>query len=283
MRYNSLGDCMANLLTVGNSNFSFSSSLDEKPDKSMFKMHTHDTYEIFLFLEGKAVYYVEGNDYPLKRGDLLIMRRDESHYISIDESHPYKRYVIHFKKETVDLIDPKGELLKPFENRESGKFNLYRKEDFLSEAYLLLFEKINRCEGNPELTLLTNFYPLLNEIFIAFENRLDFNARCKESLSRSIINFINTKLTGEICLDDICNRFFISKASLCRIFKNTTGTTVWEYITIKRLTIAHRMIESGISANEAALQSGFSDYSVFYRAFKKTYGISPKNAFRQHF
>lgn len=271
---------MANLLTIGNPNFSFGSSLDEKPDKTMFKMHTHDTYEIFLFLEGKAVYYVEGTDYPLKRGDLLIMRRDESHYISIDENHPYKRYVIHFKKEIVDKIDPKGELLKPFENRQSGKFNLYKKEDFLSETYLLLFEKINRCEGNPDLTFLTNFYPLLNEILIAFENRIDFNTAGKESISRGIINFINTKLTGEISLDDICEKFFISKASLCRIFKNTTGTTVWEYITIKRLTIAHRMIESGVSATEAALQSGFSDYSVFYRAFKKTYGTSPKSIFK---
>ena len=272
---------MSVLLTIGNPSFSFGSSFDEKPDKNIFKMHTHDTYEIFLFLEGKAVYYVEGTDYPLKRGDLLVMRRNESHYISIDENYPYKRYIINFKKEIVDQIDPNGELLKPFENRESGKLNLYRKKDFLSETYLLLFEKINRCEGNPNLTLLTNFYPLLNEILIAYENRLDFNSSGKESLSRSIINFINTNLTGEISLDDICKNFFISKASLCRTFKKTTGTTVWEYITIKRLTIAYRMIESGISANEAAVQSGFSDYSVFYRAFKKAYGTSPKNVLTQ--
>ena len=49
-----------------------------------------------------------------------------------------------------------------------------------------------------------------------------------------------------------------------------------EYITKKRLVLAKELILEGISLYEAADRVGFSDYSNFYRSFKKTMGFSPK-------
>ncbi|MFQ8953737.1 MAG: AraC family ligand binding domain-containing protein [Oscillospiraceae bacterium] len=47
---------------------------DENPVSEHFKAHTHETYELYCFLGGKGIYRVEGTPYPLKAGDILIMR-----------------------------------------------------------------------------------------------------------------------------------------------------------------------------------------------------------------
>ena len=48
-------------------------SVTESPSPSIFKMHTHDCYEIFVFYAGDACYHVEGTVYPLQAGDILII------------------------------------------------------------------------------------------------------------------------------------------------------------------------------------------------------------------
>ena len=58
-------------------------------------------------------------------------------------------------------------------------------------------------------------------------------------------------------------------------FKAVTGGSVYGYINQKRLTSALAMLRKGASASDAAKECGFSDYTVFYRSFKKMYGFSP--------
>ena len=45
---------------------------DAAPDRSRFGMHTHQKLEIFCFLKGRGVFYIEGSEYPLEPGDVLI-------------------------------------------------------------------------------------------------------------------------------------------------------------------------------------------------------------------
>jgi AraC-like DNA-binding protein len=89
---------------------------------------------------------------------------------------------------------------------------------------------------------------------------------------------VNEHLYEELSLDTICKKFYISKPQLCRIFKRATGSTVWEYVTTKRLIAAQRLIRSGIPVAEAARKCGFGDYTSFYRAYRKQFGEKPKEA-----
>ena len=93
---------------------------------------------------------------------------------------------------------------------------------------------------------------------------------------RSIILYINQHLTEDLSLDALCKQFGISKSYLNKRFKEIAGTTLWDYVLIKRLTIARQNIHNGLSIQEAYQQSGFSDYSNFYRCYVKRFGVSPK-------
>ena len=66
-------------------------SQDEQPHPYDFKMHTHEQCELYCFFGGKGSFRVEGTNYPLSPGDIIIMRPYEAHYIDIDPSLPYTR------------------------------------------------------------------------------------------------------------------------------------------------------------------------------------------------
>ena len=77
-------------------------------------------------------------------------------------------------------------------------------------------------------------------------------------------------------VDLLEKQFFVNKYYLSHTFKKSTGFTVVEYITHKRIIWAMDLLTVGQPALEVAHTVGFSDYSTFYKAFKKITGISPR-------
>lgn len=248
-------------------------SRDGKPVPSDFKMHTHESYELYYFAGGNGIYRVEGTRYPLQKGDILIMRPSEAHYIDIMDNKPYTRLSVNFKANLFSYIDPDGKLLAPFNGRKIGTFNRYRAENFKSDAYSVFIKNIMTDSPDRRVQTITNLLPLLNEIYLAFGSVTE--TEINKSLDSRIISYINRHISEDITLDAICEKFYISKTHLCRIFKKATASTVGEYITVKRLVNARQLILSGTPPTKAYLQCGFREYSVFYRAYKKKYGISP--------
>ncbi len=53
------------------------------------------------------------------------------------------------------------------------------------------------------------------------------------------------------------------------------GVSFYQYVIRRRLSAAKNLIQAGAGMEEAAEQAGYSDYSTFFRAFKREYGISP--------
>jgi AraC-like DNA-binding protein len=90
-----------------------------------------------------------------------------------------------------------------------------------------------------------------------------------------LIDYVNRHLTQGLTLDSICEKCYISKSQLQRLFKKATGTTLWRYITVKRLAMAQRLLAEGEQPTHIYSRCGFADYSTFYRAYVKAYGHAP--------
>jgi len=93
--------------------------------------------------------------------------------------------------------------------------------------------------------------------------------------TQQIIWYLNRNLKEEITLDMISERFFISKHHLNKVFRKATGTTVVDYLIRKRISMAQHLLINGYSAQEAATEVGFDDYSAFYRSYVRVTGHSP--------
>ena len=264
---------MEHFFRYSDKNIGFNYSCTETPNPDDFKMHMHNLCEIYYFIEGNGVYKIEGSEYKLRNGDILIMRPAEAHYIDIDKNYPYTRMSLHFDMDIFSQIDVDKKFSEAFYQREVGKFNLYRDSDFSTSAYRYLLENIISKTDNQRLQITSNLAAFLNELYIAFHNKNSVVE--SETLSYEILSYINRHIHENINLDSICKRFYISKSHLCRVFKQSTGSTVAEYISVKRLLKAKSLIRQGENSTKAATLSGFNDYSVFYRNYKKHFNSTP--------
>lgn len=80
----------------------------------------------------------------------------------------------------------------------------------------------------------------------------------------------------ELSAESLCRAFNFSRATLYRKFKELTGKTPSEYIKIKRLDYAAKLLlTSRETVSEIIFNTGFSNKSYFYREFKSYYGCSP--------
>ncbi len=256
--------------------FDVAHSLTEKPDPSSFTLHTHPNCEVYFFLAGNGTFHIEGTNYPLKPGNILIMDNTESHYIEIDPSHPYERLAVHFDKNFIRGIDIKGDLLSFIENRAPGQHNLIERENFDTKLHQTLINNILQGLEDDETQTIISFIALLGELKKASLKSTVSETASAPTLVNQIIKYILSNIENDITLDNICDEFYICKSQLCILFKKTMGTTVWSFITLKRLTLAREMLENGSTPTETYAKCGFGDYSSFYRAYKKHFGTSPK-------
>lgn len=244
----------------------------KKPALDMFPPHTHDNYEIFCFMSGNAKYFVEGNIYNLKSGDILIIKKSETHSLLIEKQTPYARYVINFNS-TALLGNLEKTLIPLLDEKPLGKFNRIPSTNAQFDVWLSYLERIVNCENFGEKRLYLTV--LLNELC------KNLNASSYKDTLKSnndhIIEYINKNLTTISTLNEICDRFFISKTHLNRKFKAITGSTVWDYIVTKRMIIAKELLSQGYKPSIVSEKCGYAEYSAFYRAYKLKFGSSPMN------
>lgn len=247
------------------------------PDTSMFYMHTHEMYEIFCFLSGDARYYVEGSVYQLKPGDVLVMKKAEAHSLLIDSIRPYERIVINFDINAY-LGEDREKIEKFLDRRPLGTGNLYSGSHRKDLPWRYYLTKICTEESKAGKRLYLSV--LLNEMYSVGLPEPEEN-NLKDNFIE-IVAYINDNLFEHIDLSVICQRFYISKTQLNRKFRKLIGTTVWEYITTKRLLQAKALLQKGTQPNQVYLKCGFNDYTSFYRAYKLHFGVNPRTDYVRH-
>lgn len=80
----------------------------------------------------------------------------------------------------------------------------------------------------------------------------------------------------ELNVDYICEELNISRATLHRSFMSNCNVSPGAYITNYRMDRARELLNHGITVKATALSCGFSDPLYFSKAFRKAYGISPR-------
>lgn len=265
-----------------NKNFQFFHLKDKKD--TQFQFHYHNFNKIVIFISGNVTYLIEGKSYNLKPWDILLVNNNDIHKAVIDTAYVYERIIIWVNSDFLIKNNNGCNLLTCFELASKQNFNLLRLNDeWVTNIKTLLFKLEAACKNEDfayeilRTSFFLEFMVYANRLFLGIQNINELSDIQYDKHISSILNYINGNLCEDLSIDKLSAEFYMSKYYLMHKFKMQTGYTIHSYILQKRLIKSNSLMKAGRSITESYMECGFGDYSNFVRAFKKMFGLSPKN------
>lgn len=98
-----------------------------------------------------------------------------------------------------------------------------------------------------------------------------------------IVRYMQEHMTEEVSLNILAEEFHLSAQYISQLFKNEIGVNFLAYLTNIRMEQAKKLLlSSQLSIAEISERSGYGDYRVFTKAFKKAEGVTPSQ-YRRNF
>ena len=241
----------------------------EAPRALDYARHTHSCCEILLFVEGDAKYNVDGILHSPRPYDLLLIPKATYHYCIPQGDAPYENYVLDFHPSIVSPHHYKKLFSHPMiinisEDAEFRRFfelldyyhKTYTAEDFAACANSLLRELLVFCS-----------YRLKSAVRVESE---------RNPLVETMLRLINENLEQPLDADFVARELMLSKSYVQNVFSQSMHIGLKQYIMQKKIFAAQNDLLSGFSSADVCAKYGFSDYSVFFRLYKKILGYSPR-------
>lgn len=233
-------------------------------------MHSHDICELIFLKKGNPTYNVEGRSYQIFTNYLILTRPFERHNLIFNSNSEYERYVFLFdeKKLASDAFKkiPSNINVINFDNN-ALVCRLFQKIDYYIKV--LTPEEF-------ENILMTIIQELLYNIRLTANTSHPDDYKINPLISDAI-KYIDANILYPLTIDTICDELHITKTYLHKLFVKHLQISPMQYVLSKKLSIAQRKLRMGAKATDVYLTCGFTDYSTFYRCYKKHFGHAPSD------
>lgn len=249
--------------------FSISHSAgEESPLMNHNETHTHKECEIYLNLSGDVSFEVENRIYPVSRGTVIITRPYEYHHCIFRSPARHAHYWITFSAEQTETF------LKMFFDREKGKDNLILLDEDGTRQLCAVLDDLLKKEADP-LKRRIDFLMIFH--ILSAGKRAEYTDTIEglpEDVATALL-FMDDHLTEDLDIRTIAAACSVSVNTLGRHFRETLACSPIVMLRNKRLIRSRDLLRNGAAVSEAALKSGFSDYSNYIQLFRKRFGITP--------
>lgn len=242
-------------------------------------LHSHTFFELLCCQEGSNVEYLIGNErYRIQKGDILIIEPGVSHRpIFPSEMEPYHRDVLwinaDFRNELMSLFSDDCHNLKHVQMMRTAGTRWEHLPELFHKGVL----ESEKKQYGWELAVIGNTISILVQMVRAGQEGSAKPLRAeKRELLDQIMAYIEGHLGEKISLKEIAHHFYVSESTISHLFQEKMGVSFYRCVTQRRLIAAKTHIWDGEPLDLVSQKVGFSDYSTFYRAFKREYGVSPR-------
>ena len=232
-------------------------------------------YRLVFIVRGDFCIDVHGKRTNLFNGDMVLRKPNEELRLVRLSKNDYEFMAIDFHASAFigldeDFLDA---FMLPDQNDKTFHIGNF-KDSTIKQLFMSLIRCVklhcSRAHIHPRVQAI------LSEVSLYYNEKFGDAEYYTNSIPVRIMNYINKHYTEKISFETIKEKFYVSFPTVNEIVIKNTGMTFWEYITSIRLEYAHRILhDSSISASKAASFVGFNNYSTFYRAYKKKYGVAP--------
>lgn len=236
---------------------------------AMPAMHYHSSYELYYLEAGSREYFVEDKFFSVSAGDFILISPSQFHRTGGAYS---LRTIVGFTYDFLtETYTPAAirHLLKCFDK------TLISPPEHTQSEFKQILKSLAMCTNKTEFAL--ELGTLLRKLA-----KCTPETSCDERIS-SIIKYINKHFPEIQSIEQIAEQVHISKHHLCRIFKESMGITLIDYLNHIRVKNACNFLEiSDKDILEISQLCGFHSSAYFSNVFKKITGYSPSKYRKSH-
>lgn len=247
--------------------------------------HFHTQYEIFYIVEGERIFFFNNREYIARAGDLILVDSDLIHMTKsiTDSDEGHNRIILYVTREKMEYYDalfPSLQLVQFFHDFY-GVYHLDREQQALIlNLFRSLRHALNNKERNYKLgidfDILSYFYKLMSFVRKQQHETPHDVENPKYKAAYGIADYLSVNCDRTVSLDELSEKFYLSKYYICRIFKEVTGYTISEYTNIHRIRKAKRYLEeTDMSISDITYALGYESLTYFERMFKTYMTLSP--------
>lgn len=225
------------------------------PNVAVTQPRTANSYELEYFFESGGTSVINGTEYPIKQGNLLLARPGDVRYSYL----PFTCRFLHFAVSDPILIAVL-EGIGPVVSAADQK-----KTEALFSSVIAQFYSAN---------LFDNFHAAAE--LVCLLHLLDSQTGEALSAVTKAQHFIENHYPEPLATHTIAQFCGVSSSYLHKLFKITLNTTPGEYLLNCRICAAKDLLaNTSLPLSEIAFRCGFNSQSYFSDCFKRSVGDSP--------
>ena len=244
--------------------------------------HFHEHLEIYYLVAGERNYYIRGRNFSVKPGDLVVVSGNVMHHAFPAEDPCHERILLEIYTPMLRTINAMFGDTAP-ESMLTGVAGILHltpgdRDRIQHLLHGLMLEMKSPRYGRETMIrcLLAQLLAYIVRNTVQEPSEHWESSEPKNAKILEISNYLAAHSAEKLSLDEISERFDISKYHLCRTFKDATGFTISEFINASRVMRARELLlTTDKSVAQIAKEVGFESSTHFGKVFKQQRGRSP--------
>lgn len=234
---------------------------------TLIEREIHSYHELILYMENVGDFLTESGQRILKNNTLILIPKETYHFFKLPQEQSFNRLKISIPHSVIcntPFVSLMSEI-KVIEDPGNSIMLLLKK--------LMSVLKRNRDEADSFFAkvLLMHLLCELNTLSEAYHKEI----AKKSPFFTDITAYISNNLSDNLDIQTLSRIMHTSPSQLTHAFKREFGISLHKYITEKRLSLARHLLNEGKSPTKIYTDTGFKDYSSFYKAYMRFYGYPP--------
>ena len=263
-------------------------SVDYEDPQPAIPLHHHFFDELVIVLSGAASHRIDDQDYPVKAGDVFVVKRGSIHNYQEPRGFAVANVIFDAKKLDMDHWDirelPGYHVLFSLEPAFRDRHQFRSRLTVEGAAFARISERVEElaavaADKEPGYRVLAKalFMQLVIMLSKCYSDTPETDTDTTDLLRiGDAIAYIESSYSERISNPKLARMAHMTVRTFQRTFHQTMHMTPSENIKQVRIrNAAHLLKESDLPLTRVAHECGFVDSSYFGRIFRRTMGITP--------